>query len=163
VLELRTGIDAPRALGAAATARYLHIKLSAIARLEKRALRLLQRAASAHGCGPAARRSSGAFILGAAGPAGGLGLGGAAFGGVEAARYGRPPLTAPSDIGGKHSATGAGNSLGIAVPSSAEDPLLAVLIGLGGMLLIAVLVAGELGLGAQYRRRQHRWGRRPPR
>jgi Sigma-70, region 4 len=159
VLELRTGINVTRALSPEATARYLHVKLSSVSRLEKRALKVLRRTARTHACGAAIRDSGGLLILaGGAVPAGGAG--GTAAGGVKAARYTKGALTASPGTGPKQASTGGGNALGISRPPAAGDALLAIGVVLAGGLLIAVLFAEELGLGPRYRRWQSRLLRR---
>jgi hypothetical protein len=161
VLELRTGIGVSRALSLEATARYLHVKVSAVSRLEKRALRVLLRTARTHACGAALRDSAGLLILGGAVPA--AGNGGTAIGDVKAARYAKAALTTSPGAGPKQASSGGGNALGISRPPTAGDTLAAVAVVLAGMLLIAVLFAEELGLGPRYRRWQSRLLRRRPR
>jgi Sigma-70, region 4 len=159
VLELRTGIGISRALSLEATARYLHVEVGAVSRLEKRALRVLLRTARTHACGASLRNSAGLLILGG-GAAPAAGSGGTAVGGVKAARYAKAALTGSPGAGPKQAASGGGDALGISRPPTAGDTMAAVAVVLAGMLLIAVLFAEELGLGPRYRRWQSRLLRR---
>jgi DNA-binding CsgD family transcriptional regulator len=151
VLELATGVNAPRTLSSTEIAHYLRIRVGQVSSLERRALRQLRLTAREHVCNRAQQTTSGVSVLSGFGPVLGDGI---ATGGVEAARYANGPSTSADS-----SSTGASPNvdtlLGIDGPPSAGDTWLIILSALAGSLLIGFLFADE--------ERRSRWLRRPPR
>jgi hypothetical protein len=160
VLELRTGLGRSHALSPRAAARYLHLPVRQVVRLERRAVRLLRLTARKHACGPSPAQMASLGIPAAVLAGGQPPSGAQAIGGVKAARYTKLPSTPGSRTGG---ALGATNSLGISRAPGASNLLLATLLVLAGMIVIAALFAEELGVSPRYRRWQARHTRRPPR
>jgi hypothetical protein len=162
VLELRAGIATGRPLSVAVVSHQLHLTVKQVRRLQKRGLRLLILTARTHTCGgatptPVAFNFLGGPLLGSESQPP------LAAGGVEAARYSKPPAQEPSSVGGTQApAAGGPNALGLSRTAGAGGTLLAVGIVLSGMLLIALLFAEELGIGPHLRRLRARWLRRPP-
>jgi hypothetical protein len=160
VLELRTGVGIPFALGPVAVANYLHISVRRVLRLERRALRRLRLVARAHACGRATETPSGALSLTGVEPT--LGGNASAAGEVEAERYAKSPSRRRSGARASQSLHGGGALLGSNVPPQAGEAMQIVLLAGGGFLLITMLFAKPLELVPRYR--EWRAGRphRPP-
>jgi hypothetical protein len=152
VLELATGVNAPRALSSAQVANYLHIRVGQVYPLEKRALRQLRLAARTHACNGTQRTTPGLLVLSGFGPA--LG-GGTATGGVEATRYTKGPSRHPAGSPLAWAYPSFDSLLGIDSPPVAGDTWLIILLVLGGGLLIGILFADQ--------ERRSRWLHRPRR
>ena len=152
VLELSTGIGAPYALSRAEVARDLHLGAQQVPRLQRRALRRLRMAAHAHRCQATQKTPSTALIAGgAAARATVAGAGGSPRGGVAAFHASKSPSSTRSDP----------SLLGI-TPPVAGSPLLTILVGLAGMLLVGLAVADGLGRGPRHRVARRSRARRLP-
>jgi DNA-binding CsgD family transcriptional regulator len=151
VLELATGVNAPRALSSAEIAHYLHIRVGQVSRLEKRALRQLRRTARTHACSGARRATPGLLVFSGFGGVLGYGV---ATGGVEAARYSKAPSSNPRGLPSNGAAPSVDSLLGINAPPAVDDGWLIILLVLGGVLSIGFLFADK--------ERRSRWLRRPP-
>jgi hypothetical protein len=160
VLQLRAGIGGARALTPAGAARALHISVARALRLERRALRRLNLAARAGGCGRTLESSPAVSTISDFGP---IASGSeAASGGVSAARYVNQPTPTRVPATRKHGVTGGRDLLGAKVPPEAGQALQVALIVLAGILLAGVLFAKELQLAARYRNWLSRLMHKPP-
>jgi hypothetical protein len=159
LLELRTGVDAPRALSPTAVAEYLDIRVGEISRLEKQALRRLRLTARAHTCGRTTATLFGLLVPTSFGPA--VGSNGNAAGGVEAVRYAKSLSREHSDLSARQASPSGPSLLETSMPTVAGNTLLLVVMVLGGVLLIGLVFVDELGFWAHLRWR-FRWKRRPP-
>ena len=157
-LELRAGLDEPRALSPEAVAARLHLSSKQYAALEKGALRRLRSAAESTGCAG----QSAALLDGSGSRSFGfLGSDPTSAGGVEAVSYLKSPSPGHE---GRPSSSQAG-LLGVGLSPAARDAfLLTILTFMGGALLIAILFADGLGVGPRHpewrRRWRTRWRRR---
>jgi hypothetical protein len=155
VLELATGINAPRALSSAELAHYLHVRVGRIPRLEKQALGRLRVTARTQTCGGATQTLPGLLAPSMFGPA--VGNDGSAASGVEAVRYSKSPREPVKQ------ASPRGNLLlGIDIAYPASGATLIVLLVLAGLLSIGLLFADQLGIGPRHQEWRSRWMRRPP-
>jgi hypothetical protein len=160
VLELRTGVGAPRALAPAAVAKYLKLGSGQIAPLTQQAVRRLRLAARTHACSAPAQGPSDLTIVGASWPS--EGTSGGARGGVEATRYAKSP---PAERSGGAQSGGAQSDalLGIhAPPPIARGSLLWIMVALAGVISIGLVLADGLGVGPRHRDPRSPWVRRPP-
>jgi hypothetical protein len=162
VLELRTGVNAARALGPAAVAGYLDLRVGEIFRLEKQGLRRLRLMARSHTCGRTTATLSGLIVL--TGFGGAVGNDGNAAGGVEAVRYAKSPAREHSDSPVKKASPSWPSELASNIPPVAGSAWLPVVMVLAGMLLIGLLFRfdDELGFWARQLRWRLRSMRRPP-
>ncbi len=153
VLELRSGIDVPRELQPRAVAVYLHVPVGQVSLLETTALRRLRQSALANACGGSPQTVSAVLSSSYFGALGGeVGPG---AGGVEAAIYRQSPAAPGSQP--RASAAGATSFLGIAMPVSAANPVLWIVVSLAGLALTGFLFAEGLGTGPRYRLWRQRW------
>jgi hypothetical protein len=155
VLELRTGVGVPFALGPVAVANHLHISVRRVLRLERRALRRLRLIARTDACGRAAETPSGPLTLTGFEPT--LPGNETAAGEVEAGRYAKNPSRRRSGAGTSQSLHGGDALLGSNLPPQAGEAMQMVLLAGGGILLITMLFAKPLELVPRYR--QWRAGR----
>ena len=155
-LQLGSGVGVPQALPPAAIAQALHVEVGRVAVLQREGLRQLRLTAHTSGCVSAAPTS---FVPE---PFAGLApvfSSWAAGSGVAATREAEESAARRARRSG---GAGGGDLLGLPVPPEAGEALQVALIALAGMLLLGVLFANELQLGA--RARQWLWRRRhgPP-
>jgi hypothetical protein len=163
-LQLGSGVGVAQALPPAAIAQTLRVDVARVAVLQHEGLRQLRLTAHARGCVGAAVTSFAADPFGALAPAftSEQHASGEAGSGVAATREAKAPASQRARRGGAHPAGGGNDLLGLPVPPEAGQAMQVALIALAGMLLLALLFANELQLGA--RARQWLWRRRhgPP-
>jgi hypothetical protein len=163
-LQLGSGVGVPQALLPAAIAQTLRVDVARVAVLQREGLRQLRLTARASGCVGAAPTPFAAEPFGGLAPAftSEQGASGEAGSGVAATREAKAPTPQRARRGGAHPAAGGNDLLGLPVPPEAGQAMQVALIALAGMLLLALLFANELQLGA--RARQWLWRRRhgPP-
>jgi hypothetical protein len=162
VLELRAGVNAPRALGRAAVAKDLRVSVREVPQLEKRALRRLRLTARSHSCARDTRAPSALLVFTDFGPA--LGGDGGAAGGVDAVGYTKSPSRERSAPTVKRASPSGDPLLGIKLPAAAGGAIPVIFIVLAGLLLLGfVYAADELGLGPRHAEWRDRWMHLPPR
>ena len=157
-LELRAGLDVPRALSPETVAARLHLSAKQYAALEKGAVRRLRSAAKSTGCAgqsAAPLDGSGSRSFGL------LGSDPTSAGGVEAVSYVKSASPGPE----RRPSSSQAGLLGVGLPPAARDALLlAILMSVGGALLIAILFADGLAAGPRHpewrRGWRMRWRRR---
>jgi hypothetical protein len=149
-LRLRTGLGMPSALEPSAAAARLHLGVARFERLERRAMRELRATARTHSCARASTAVAGLLVFiaefdkGAAGPRGG----------VEAVRYEAEPSPPRAVLPAPPSSRDA--ALGADISPLESGVILALLLLLGGSLVVGLVVADNAGLGprhAAWRRR----------
>jgi hypothetical protein len=158
VLQLRTGIGTPRSLTRVAVAKYLHMSVKRVARMERQALRLLRSAAHTNACGRVAEAEEAGFLAFA-----GLGPPGqteGANGEVEAVRY--ASSAAHRSSGARRAAMPSDSLLGVQVPPEGGQVMAIVMITLASLLVVGVLFGDRLQLGPRFQEWRSRWMRRPP-
>jgi hypothetical protein len=162
VLERRAGAGTAPALSVAETASSLHVTRLRIARLERRGLGLLRRAALTHGCAARTAEAVPVAFLSSLLTSPGVAAAGAAAGqgpidvsGVDAARYSKAPA---SEAGAAER-----RLIEAAVLPAADQPLLVVLAVVGGLALLSLVIGDALGVGPRNPRWRARWLTWPPR
>jgi hypothetical protein len=156
-LELRAGLDVPRALSPEAVAARLHLSSKQYAALEKGALRRLRSAAKSTGC---AGQSAAPLDGSGSRSFGFLGSDPTSAGGVEAVSY----LKSASPGHERRPSSSQAGLLGVGLSPAARDALLLTIVIFMAALLIAILFADGLGVGPphpEWRRAwRTRWRRR---